>query len=312
MDYGKLLRRSFDFTWKYKTLWVLGFFATSYGSLTELLKKIPGQTDGWLESYHPGIFDVVKDWILSAPGIVVLTSLAGSLILLVLFFIVMHFISAPGLIKSVFQNERGVGCTLKSAFKSGTRYFWRFLGLFIILFFTVIFFMAFLLVRPLIISIAAFDAWGLILLIFIIPIMFVGIFFSGNIYSLAQRDIVDNETPVFEAIGEGYHLLIKHLAANFIIFLIKIGLEIVIFIAGAIIIAICAIPAVLIGLSSTSLLIITLLIVIPIFILIFIVVEGFLGTFFNSLLTYFYFELRKLTPRRTKAITGINPTTNTI
>ena len=142
--------------------------------------------------------------------------------------------------------------------------------------------------------------------------MFIGIFISGNIYSLAQRDIVDNETPVFEAIGEGYHLLRKHLAANFIIFLIKIGLEIIIFITGAIIIAICAIPVVLVGLSSTSLLIITLLIVIPIFILIFMVVEGFLGTFFNSLLTFFYLELRKLTPRRTKSITGINPTTDDI
>ena len=38
-----------------------------------------------------------------------------------------------------------------------------------------------------------------------------------------------------------------------------------------------------------------------------IVVEGFLGTFFNTLMTLFYLELRKLTPYKPKTPMNINP-----
>lgn len=306
MNYSFLLRRSFDIAWKYKTLWVLGFFAAAYGSLGELTDYLPVDRDGWLEDSHPEIIDIIRDWILSAPGIIAIVSLIGGLFLLFLFFIVMHFISVGGLIGGVYQIERGEGYKLKDLFKLGAQYFWRFLGLFLI-FFCIFFVFIILMILPLILGIAILKALGLILLLPMIPILFAGIFFFGTIYSLAQREIVANETPVFDAISESYNLLIKNLSDNILVFLIRMGLEIAILVTGTIIIAMFAIPFVFIGISSIHLLIVLLVLVIPIFLLIMVVVEGFLGTFFNSFMTLFYLELRKLTPYKSKTPSEINP-----
>ncbi len=306
MDYGSLLRRSFDIAWKYKTLWVLGFFAAAYGSFGEVFEHLPVKRSGWLESSHPQIADVVRDWVISAPGIITIVFLIGGLFLLALIFFVMHLISIGGLIGGVYQIEGDKGYTLKGLFKLGGQYFWRFLGLFFI-FFCILGLFVILLISSLVLGIIIFKALALVLLLPLIPILFAGIFFFGTIYSLAQREIIANETPIFDAVSEGYNLLIRHLSANIIIFLVKMGLEIAILVAGTIIIAMCAIPFVLIGVSSIYVLIVLLLLVLPIFLLIMVVVEGFLGTFFNSLMTLFYLELRKLTPYKPKTRMNINP-----
>ena len=310
MDYGLLIRRSFDIAWKYKTLWILGFFAAAYGSVGHLSDHLPdGSGGGWLEDCNPEIFEAIENWITSTPGIIAIISIVGGLLLLALFIFIMHHISVAALIGGVYQIERGEGYKLKELFQLGARYFWRFLGLFFIFFFIIGAFVV-LLILPIVLAVTILGVVGLILLIPIIPIFFAGIFFLGNMYSLAQRDIIAHETPVFDAITEGYNLIIKHLSANIIVFLIVTGLQLAIIIAGTIIIAMFAIPFYIIGINSTLILIILLVLIIPLFILIMIVVEGFLGTFFNSLMTLFYLELRKLTPFQPKSPIPTYPTEN--
>jgi len=46
--------------------------------------------------------------------------------------------------------------------------------------------------------------------------------------------------------------------------------------------------------------IIALIVILPVFMALAIIIEGFLGTFFNSFFTYFYFELREKMPRQSK------------
>lgn len=187
--------------------------------------------------------------------------------------------------------------TLKGLFGIGFENFWRFLGLFFHVFFCIGTFVIFL-ISVTVLAIVLIGGFGALILLPVIPVGLVGIFLAGTIYSLSQRDIVVAGTPIFEAIGEGYKRLVRHIGPNIIIFLITVFLEVLILIVGLIIIGSFALPIVIIWSQSTALVIVTLAILVPIFILISIVIEGFLGTFFNSLFTLFYLELRKLTPRQ--------------
>jgi hypothetical protein len=177
-------------------------------------------------------------------------------------------------------------------FKAGARQFWRFLGLF---FLTLLVGGTYfgVLVLILILIFVAFEALGLLFLIFFLPMILIGAFVITNVYSLAQREIVVNNTPVFDAIGEAFGLLGNNPGPNIIIFLITAFLWIAIVICGIIITIIFAIPAFIIGAWSTLFMIVALIVILPVFILIAIIIEGFLGTFFNALFTYFYLELQK-------------------
>lgn len=294
MDYGGLINRAFNLTWKHKIFWVLGFFAASWGYLGGIEDKFSDISHKFGHDFRPDphIIENIVDWITSGPGIVVAIALIGFFLILGLVIFILHLISVAGLIEGVVRVENGDTHKLKDLFISGGRNFWRFLGLF---FLTLpvggIYFG--LLVLLLVMIITVFELLGLVFLIFIIPLIFVGAFFLSNIYSLAQREIVVNSAPVFEAIGEAFQLLKNNLGPNIIIFLMTAFLWIAIIICALILTVIFAIPAIIIGAWSTLFMIIALIVILPVFLLIAIVVEGFLGTFFNSLFTYFYLELQK-------------------
>jgi hypothetical protein len=297
MDYGNLLSRAFNISWKHKILWVLGFFAASAGAFGGIQNQLSEKTEHWFGKINPDLSDAVVEWFEFNPevSIALVLMVIGIALLLALVFFVMSLICIAGLIDGVVRIEGNRGYTLKGLFKSGASYFWRFLGLFFI-FLAIAITTVMLLVAPFILAIVAVGGIAAILLIFIIPIGIVAVFFFGNIYSLTQREIVVNQTPIFGAIGEGYKLLIRHLGPNIVIFIINTFLWIAIVIAGLLLVAIFIAPILILAALSKSILILALVIGIPLFIALSVVLEGFLGTFFNSLMTLFYLELRKLTP----------------
>ena len=303
MDYGNLLSRAFNISWKHKILWILGFFAASMGTFGGIQNRLPDGVERWFGRINPDFSNAVTDWFEYNPeiSIALVILIIGLVLLLGLFFFVMSLICIAGLIDGVLRIESNQGYTLKKLFKSGASFFWRFLALFFI-FFAIGVTTALILVVPVILAVAAAGAIGLILFLFIIPIGIAVIFFLGNIYSLTQREIVTNQTPIFAAIGEGYRLFIKHLGPNIIIFIINTFLWIAIVIAGLLLVAMFAVPIVIFAALSKYFLILALIIGIPLFIVAAVILEGFLGTFFNSLMTLFYLELRKLTPYEAPAL----------
>jgi len=302
MDYGLLLKKSFNISWFYKRLWVLGFFAAAYGSFGNL-SDLFNEDSGWLDEIHPGLPDMIRDWIVSPSGIAVIVGLVLTFLLIGLIFLIMHFISVAGLLKAVLKIEAGEEIKLKELIQFGASYFWRFVGLGLIFLGIFIAFFA-VLVLPLILAVVALDAFGLILLIFVLPIAFVGIFLFSAVYSLAQREIITYQTPVIESISEAYRLVTKNLVPNVVIFGLSLAIGLAIFFTSLIIIAMCVVPLVIIGYQSTMILILALIIIVPLFIAVSIVVEGFLGTFFNTLMTLFYLELKKISPK----LNSQNPT----
>ncbi len=303
MDYGGLINRAFNLTWKHKIFWILGFFAASWGYLGGFEDKFPNISHDWDHNFDfdPHFIEDIVDWVTSGPGIAIVIALVGFFLLLGLIMFVLHLVSVAGLIEGVVRIENDDSHKLKELFTIGARHFWRFLGLFFLALLTGGIYYA-LLVLPLIPIIIAFKVFGLLYLVIFIPMAIVGAFLLTNLYSLAQRGIVINNAAVFDAIGEALQLLKNNLGPNIIIFLMTTFLWIAIIICGLILVVIFAIPTFIIGAWSTLFMIIALIVILPVFLSIAIVVEGFLGTFFNSLFTYFYLELRK----KTSSVEGEN------
>ncbi len=291
MDYGKLVNHAFELSWKHKTLWVLGFFAsTSFfggGGFNEQIKNRPWEQ--WTELH-----------------LMILVLVGIAIFIIGMFLLVMQLISVAGLIEAVVRVENSLAYKLGEMFKVGMKHFWRFLGLFC-LFFLITGSSIVLLVGIIVAGFVFLNWFGFIILVFILPIIFAVIFFFGNIYSLAQREIVIGNQPVFDAISDAYRLITHHLGPNIIMFFITFFLGIGMMMVGVLLLAAFAIPVLLIAVTSTVALVISLIIAIPVFLSIAIVIEGCLGTFFNALFTLFYMELRKLTPR---TVPNVNPTSS--
>jgi len=280
MDYGKLVNHAFELSWKHKILWILGFFASTFffsgSGLDEHIKNRPWEN--WTELHL----------------VIIILAVTAVVIIGMLLFI-MQLISVAGLIEAVVRIENGKGFKLGEMFKVGIRHFWRFLGLFFI-FFLLIGSLVILLVGVTMVSFVFLGMFGFVVLIPVLPLLFGVIFFFGNMYSLAQREIIVSGLPVFDAISEAYGLITHHLGPNIIMFLITFFLGIGIMLVGVLLLAVFAIPVILIATTSTLALVIALIVAVPVFLAIAIVVEGCLGTFFNALFTLFYLELRKLSP----------------
>jgi hypothetical protein len=123
MDFGEVLTRTWQITWRYKGLWVLGLLAgcgtgggggggggsppspgagpQSYGQIEQVMGQIP-----------------VWVWVL----------VAVSALILVLVFFVLGVIGTGGLIAGFRHADEGQDTSLGQAFRLGTKYFWRLLG----------------------------------------------------------------------------------------------------------------------------------------------------------------------------------------
>jgi len=222
MDYGNLINRAFIISWKHKILWVLGFFAASFGTFSGFDDIVKSRTDEWPVSGDYGMASNIIDWFQNNPevSVAMVIFIVASLLLLALIFFILGQISIAGLIEGIIRIENGREYRLGQLFKIGASFFWRFLGL---LFLFICFGIAFgvVLILPIVIAFVIAKPLGILAVLIGIPILFAGIFFLGNIYSLTQREIVGYHKPVFQAMDEGYNLLMKNLGPNIVIFLIE-------------------------------------------------------------------------------------------
>ncbi len=279
MDFGSIIARSLNISWKYKILWVLGFFASFIGGSSVFIGKDHETRASEFISQNP--------WLLAV--------ILGYALLLMLFFLCMHLIGSAGLIDAVSRLGEIHPPRLKESFKSGVVYFWKFLALWGMAIIAAIACFS-LIAIPIALSFWASLMIGFIFLaILVIPaIAILFIFFS--IYSLAQREIVIGHKTLFESIANAVRLCKKWIGKTLIIFFIDFITGLILFSLNTFLLMLLAIPLILLAIKSTALLLLLLLVEIPLFIIFAIVITGFFGTFMNSLYTIFYLDLKKLTP----------------
>jgi hypothetical protein len=134
MDIGAVLRRAWQITWKHKAFWVLGILASCSGG-----GGGGGSTSGQAGSsyqFQSGEFPQIERFFNSIPEATLaaagLALLCLGLILVVL-FVAAGVIGQGGLVAAFHRADEGQAPSLGEAFQLGLRYFWRLLGIQILL-----------------------------------------------------------------------------------------------------------------------------------------------------------------------------------
>ena len=204
MDYGDVLRRTWQITWRYKGLWVLGLLAgcgTGGG----------GSNSGWQASGGNG---QLEQAVTSIPGWIWVV-FAILMLLLIVLVVVLGVIGTGGLIAGFRQADRGEDVSLGQAFRQGTKYFWRLLGFRVLLLLLGIVFAA-------VVVVASIGSLGLC----IIPLLCIGIplaFLVSTYVSLAQVSLIDDDQRTLDAFRRGWELLRAHPGAILLMGLILVG-----------------------------------------------------------------------------------------
>jgi len=286
MRIGDLVSRSWEISFKYKSLWILGLLAEGVW----FSSAFRNENNNW----HFG----ESDFLFSGMAI----ALAFALLMLMLVLLILHFLSVAGLIDSVNRITRGGHYSLSEAFSTGFKVFWRFVGLWLVLLMAVLG-LAVALAIPVVLLFVIHTVLGVLSLIVTVPILLVGLFVFYNLYALTQRAIVARNCSIGDALSEAYWLFRRNLGPNVAVFLVFIILSIAITIAAVMIVLMVAAPFVAMALSSTAGKVAAIVLGVPVVLAVLLVVEGISGVFLNSLYTLFYFGLVE-----PDGVTGSNPT----
>ena len=278
MDYGRLINRSFQLAWRYKSLWIFGLFA-GFGSTFNVPSDFPGYR---LES-HEGLRAFNWDALQTPFDSSILVPIILAAVGLMLVFLVAHLISAPALVDAVNKISRGGSYRFGDSFSAGVDFFWRFLGLLLL---EILAFIASII--PFALVIFVIPILGILLAI---PGAIVLIFAWNTIFELARRVIVARNCSIGDALSEGFLLMKQHLSKTIVIFVLMFFLGMAFVIATMIMWLVVGLPiGGLVWAMTRSVaagVVMAILFGLPVSL----VVGGYFGTFFSSLYTLFYFEL---------------------
>lgn len=290
MRIGDLISRSWDISFKYKSLWLLGLLAE--GALFS--STLRNDSSAWKFGE--------SDFLFSGMAI----ALAFALLLLMFILLILHFLAVAGLIDSVNRITRGGQYSLSQAFTAGFRVFWRFVGIFLVLLMAVLG-LTVALAIPVVLMFVIHTALGVLSLIVAVPVLIAGLFAFYNVYALTQRAIVARDCSIGDALSEAYWLFRRNLGPNVAVFLVFVVLSIAISLAATMIVLMLAAPFVAMWFSSTAGKVAAVVLGVPVILAVLLLIEGISGTFLNSLYTLFYFGLVE-----PDGITATGPTTNEI
>jgi hypothetical protein len=133
MNYSTLIHEAWATTWRYRFLWVLGLFAGVTGGSMSLGRS------SWPDWPAPAawgadqqaILQRAEGWVAANLPLVIGLAIAG--VLLGIALSVLSVIARGGITQATIDLQSGQPTSLGHAWRAGTRWFWRFLGLLILL-----------------------------------------------------------------------------------------------------------------------------------------------------------------------------------
>ena len=309
MNYGDLIGDAFRITLRNRYLWFFGFFA---GGTTGF--NVPTNIPSGGGNFNPDNFQQSSTQVSSLTAAqvgqglgngVIIAGLILVALILALFFIFMAVVSQGALADSVAAIDRGDRRGFGSTFRSGLGNFWRVLGYFLVFFLIAIGLLlvvgipvailiggTFLATQSVGARIAVSVVVGLLAVLALI-VVFVPLSIIGQ---YALREIVVRRERVLGSVGSGYAIFRRNIGRSLLILLIKfglsIGIAIALILALLIVGLVLALPAIALAVagSSTGVWIaggIALLIFIPLFL----VATGAIGTFSHAYWTLAYLRV---------------------
>jgi len=139
MDYGAVLKRTWEITWKYKGLWVLGILSACGNGGGGGGGGSGGQASSGIRGGGPGNgdFSGLQNFFGNIPEqtlIIAVIAIVALLLVLALVALVLGVIGQGGLIAGFNQADQGADVSLAEAFGMGMHFFWRLLGIRLLLF----------------------------------------------------------------------------------------------------------------------------------------------------------------------------------
>jgi hypothetical protein len=197
MDYGALMRDAWATTWRFRFLWVLGFLA-----------GITGSTLGMGRSSLPSLGQAqltpeLGTWLVAVVGGVLLLG-------------VVSVFARGGITQATVDIEYGQASSLASAWRAGARWFWRFLGLLVVLGA-----LAASVVTIVIVSVTGLGALGVLLATLVLTLGAI----ASIVLTYAERAIVTHDLGAMAAIGYGWRLFREHLSASLLAWVFSVGLS---------------------------------------------------------------------------------------
>ncbi len=242
MDYGSLIRQAWQYTWRFKFLWVLGLFAPSTVGSCSSSPGGGGSVSAGDSSWTPDriapelgrAMGETGNWFMRNMDIILLVAVLAALIGFA--FFVVSIIAQGAMARGTADVALGRPVTLGQAWGTGLRLFWRYLGLLLVLI------GLFILVAILIgILVALAVLVGSLLegsaqMAFVIISVLVGIVFFLAVIALsvaigvaaafAQRAIAVEDVGPIHALRIGFGLLRGHAGSSALVWLISLGLGI--------------------------------------------------------------------------------------
>lgn len=272
MNYSKLMNQAWDLTWRFKGLWIFGIFVSA---------STPYSLD-WNEDTN----------LLARVGVPLQWSITLLLVALVIAVIgaILYFIASGSLIDAANRLARGGQYRFANSFANGLHFFWRMLGLGVLVFLAVGLWLGVCAI-PAVLCFLIATILGVLSLFIVIPLALAGIFTAASIYLLSERSVVVRDIGIGDALEEAWTLFRLSVGHNVVLALIYMGATLAFGFLFLVLAAVIAVPFVAMALTSTAGLVIAIGLGIPAVLLLALLVTGITGAFTNTMYTLFYFDL---------------------
>lgn len=219
MDYGEVLSQAWRITWRNKVLWVLGLlagcsasgrgsggpqFSSSFRGYNFDGQGAP-EIQRFLNSVPP------ETWIAVAIGLVLL------ILSLSLLFLVLGVLGQAGLIAAFTQEDAGQRVTLGGAFQLGSQYFWRLLGVRVVVWLAGVA-LAIILISLTLVTLGI----ALICLVPLLCVLVPAAFLVDGYVILTMIAAVQEDLGVFAAFGRAWEVIRENLGPVIVMALILI------------------------------------------------------------------------------------------
>lgn len=292
IDYIKLVRQSWEITWKYKILWIFGLFlgavGVNFGGSGNL-----GTTDYVVKDED---LNKIKDFIQDHWEIILIV--ITILLVLSLICAILSVIARGGIIHAVNNIDEKKKFNFRESLKIGTHYFWRIFGCDIVTGLLLCAFFLIIFIPAIILFILNSIILGVILIIPAILMVFAVILILRFIIDSAYRFIVIRDKHIIDALKLSVKLIksnIKHFLFYILIsWALCVGIGIAALIAGAVVLAVAGLLAFVIYTISAKIGLMIFLGIAGVLIIgLLIIMNAITNTFFSSFFTLFWKQLTK-------------------
>lgn len=293
IDYTGLIKKAWEITWKNRFLWWFGLFlalAGGSGSLNNLKRISDKEKPSNIQQQAVlNFIEAHLSWIIAAAILIVMIYLG---------FVIASIIARAGLIGSLEKILLDKPAGFKPGMVEGKKYFWRIVGMKILLSLFVLFSII-VLAAPVMFLFYYQDYIGAIILGIIAFLILIGLsILSAFLNNFGQLYIVLGNLSIMAAVENSYALLRKNLSNSLILLLFFIPLGIVVFCAYIAAAMIIGIPFAIIGLVLYLILkdvgmIIGAAIGIAVIILALLLIQSIFEVFSQAIWLLYFYEIAK-------------------